>query len=250
MTDYTVVNLSGGKDSTAMFLRMVEIGEHIDEVVSCDTTKEFPAMYRHIERLRQVAERNGIKFTVLRADKDYDYLMFEHIPNRINKDLEGHKGYSWAGCISRWCTAKLKVDVMEKYFRALRKTHNLVQCIGIAEDEQRRLERQYAKKDGYRFPLVEWGWTEQMCLDYCYSQGYDWEGLYGIFKRVSCWCCPLQSLAELKKLRKHFPDLWEELRDMDSRAWRKFKPDYSVEDLERRFAAEDAQIQFDLEEQK
>jgi 3'-phosphoadenosine 5'-phosphosulfate sulfotransferase (PAPS reductase)/FAD synthetase len=225
---------------------MVETGEHIDEVVSCDTTKEFPAMYRHIERLREVAERNGIKFTVLRAERDFDYYMFDHMPKRKNDALEGRKGYSWAGCISRWCTAKLKVDVMEKYFRALRKTHNLVQCIGIAEDEQRRLERQYAKKDGYRFPLVEWGWTEQMCLDYCYSQGYDWEGLYGIFKRVSCWCCPLQSLAELKKLRKHFPDLWEELREMDKRTWRKFKPDYSVEDLERRFADEDKQITMEV----
>lgn len=248
MTEYTVVNLSGGKDSTAMFLRMVEIGEHIDEVVSCDTTKEFPAMYRHIDRLREVAERNGIKFTVLRAEHDFDYYFAEKTV--VSAKYENRKGYSWAGPLNRWCTSKMKISIMEKYFRALRKTHNLVQCIGIAEDEQRRLERQYAKKDRYRFPLVEWGWTEQMCLDYCYSQGYDWEGLYGIFKRVSCWCCPLKSLAELKKLRKHFPDLWEELRDMDRRTWRKFKPDYSVEDLERRFAAEDAQIEFDLEEQK
>jgi 3'-phosphoadenosine 5'-phosphosulfate sulfotransferase (PAPS reductase)/FAD synthetase len=225
---------------------MVETGEHIDEVVSCDTTKEFPAMYRHIDRLRRVAEENGIKFTVLRAEHDFDYFMFDHTPKRKNDALEGLQGYSWAGCINRWCTAKLKVDVMERYFRELRKMHNLVQCIGIAEDEQRRLERQYAQKDGYRFPLVEWGWTEQMCLDYCYSQGYDWEGLYGIFKRVSCWCCPLQSLAELKKLRKHFPDLWKELREMDKRTWRKFKPDYSVEDLERRFADEDKQITMEV----
>jgi 3'-phosphoadenosine 5'-phosphosulfate sulfotransferase (PAPS reductase)/FAD synthetase len=85
-----------------------------------------------------------------------------------------------------------------------------------------------------------------MCLDYCYEQGYDWEGLYDIFKRVSCWCCPLQSLAELKKLRKHFPDLWKELREMDKRTWRKFNPDYSVEDLERRFADEDKQITMEV----
>lgn len=60
MNDYIVVSFSGGKDSTAMLLRMIELGEHIDEVICCDTTKEFPAMYRHIERVRQVAV-NGLK---------------------------------------------------------------------------------------------------------------------------------------------------------------------------------------------
>ena len=45
---------SGGKDSTAMVLRMIEMGEHIDEVVSCDTYKEFPAMYRHIEKVKKL----------------------------------------------------------------------------------------------------------------------------------------------------------------------------------------------------
>jgi tRNA(Ile)-lysidine synthase TilS/MesJ len=39
---YTVVSFSGGKDSTAMLLKMLELGEPIDEVVCCDTYKEFP----------------------------------------------------------------------------------------------------------------------------------------------------------------------------------------------------------------
>ena len=52
-SDWIVVSFSGGKDSTAMLLRMIELGEHIDEVVCCDTYKEFPAMYRHIEKVRR-----------------------------------------------------------------------------------------------------------------------------------------------------------------------------------------------------
>lgn len=34
---YIVVSFSGGKDSTAMLLHMIELGEHIDEVISADT---------------------------------------------------------------------------------------------------------------------------------------------------------------------------------------------------------------------
>ena len=89
-----------------------------------------------------------------------------------------------------------------------------------------------------RMPLVEWGWTEKDCLDYCYANGFDWDGLYDIFHRVSCWCCPLQSLQELRNLREHFPELWEELKEMDKRVWRPFKEDYSVEELEIRFDLE------------
>ena len=37
--------------------------------------------------------------------------------------------------------------------------------------------------------------------EYCYDHGFDWDGLYEIFRRVSCWCCPLQSLSELRKRR-------------------------------------------------
>lgn len=240
--DYVVVNFSGGKDSTALLLRMVELGERIDEVVCCDTYKEFPAMYRHVEKVRKVIEGKGIKFTVLRAEKTFDYYMFEYMPKRKNPNLVGLKGLSWAGSRQRWCTSKLKVEVINRYFGELRKKYNVIQCIGIAADESYRLERKNNQQDNQRHPLVEWGWSEKDCLEYCYGKGYDWEGLYKLFSRVSCWCCPLQSLEELRKLRKHFPELWEELKEMDRRTWRTFKPGYSVEMLEKRFDFEEERL--------
>lgn len=33
--------------------------------------------------------------------------------------------------------------------------------------------------------------------------------------------------------------MWEELTDMDRRTWRKFKPDYTVEELDKRFKFEE-----------
>ena len=42
---YYVVSFSGGKDSTALLLRLLELNEPIDEVIFCDTYKEFPQMY-------------------------------------------------------------------------------------------------------------------------------------------------------------------------------------------------------------
>ena len=242
--DWIVVSFSGGKDSTAMLLRMIELGEHIDEVVCCDTYKEFPAMYRHIDKVQKVVEDAGIKFTMLRSEKSFDYLMFEEKKTR-GKHAD-KLGRGWATNRIRWCTGELKRDVIRKYYRELNATHNVIQCIGIATDEAYRLERKNNQKEDNRHPLIEWGWDEKTCLQYCYDKGYDWEGLYEIYDRVSCWCCPLKSLEELRKLRKHHPHLWEELKDMDNRSWNRFTFRYSVEDLDKRFAFEEERIAQDL----
>ena len=236
---YIVVNFSGGKDSTAMVLRMIELGEHIDEVVCCDTTKEFPAMYRHIDMVRIAVEDAGIKFTLIRAEYDFDHYMFDKKIKRRKPNSKPPFGNAWPLPTTRWCTTLLKKQPIDSYLKQLRQTHNVIQCIGIAADEAYRLERANNQNPNHRHPLVEWGWTEADCLKYCYDHGYDWNGLYEIFSRVSCWCCPLKPLDELRKLRKYFPDLWEELKNMDSRSWNQFKENYSVDDIEIRFRLEE-----------
>ena len=48
---FHAVSLSGGKDSTAMLLLMIERGMPIDMVLSADTGMEFPEMYEHLAKL-------------------------------------------------------------------------------------------------------------------------------------------------------------------------------------------------------
>lgn len=225
-----------------MLLRMIELGEHIDEVVCCDTYKEFPAMYRHIEKVKKVVEDAGIKFTMLKAEKDFDYYFAEHQPKRRNPELADLKGNSWPYARNRWCTNKLKLTPIRRYFTEMRKHYDIIQCKGLAADEAYRLDRELNQDPNHRHPLVEWGWTEADCLKYCYDHGYDWEGLYELFSRVSCWCCPLQPVGELRKLRKQFPELWQELREMDKKAWVPFKMNRSVEEWEIRFAFEEERL--------
>lgn len=50
---YHLVSLSGGKDSTAMLLGMIERGMQIDCILFCDTGLEFPAMYDHLDKLER-----------------------------------------------------------------------------------------------------------------------------------------------------------------------------------------------------
>ena len=229
-----VASLSGGKDSTAMVLRLIEEKYPLDLVLFCDTGLEFPQMYEHIEKLEKVIPVPLVK---LKAEKSFEYYLLEHRPKiRRSKNLKSHDaGYSWADARHRWCTSVLKVRVIDKYLRELKEKYEVIQYIGIAADEKRRIRE-------HRYPLVEWGMTEKECLEYCYARGYDWGGLYSIFRRVSCWCCPLQPLDELRKLRKYFPELWDKLLEWQSKTWRKFKETYSVQELDIRFRFEEERI--------
>ena len=63
-----VVSLSGGKDSTAMLLRMLEEGMPVDIILFCDTGLEFEGMYHHIEKLEKYIGR-----PITRLKSNYDF---------------------------------------------------------------------------------------------------------------------------------------------------------------------------------
>lgn len=220
-----VLSLSGGKDSTAMLLRLLEENRPVDLILFCDTGIEFPQMYEHINRLEAYINRPIIR---LKAEHDFEYYFNEYSPKRKNPALAQYRGMSWAGPRNRWCTGMLKIRVIDTYLKKLKENYTLIQYVGIAADETDRLKDKC-------YPLVEWGMTEKDCLAYCYAKGFDWGGLYRIFSRISCWCCPLQGLNELRKLYRYFPDLWKRLEEWDENTWRSFRKDYSVRQLAVRF---------------
>lgn len=221
--EYHVVSFSGGKDSTAMLLRMLELGMRVDEIIFCDTGMEFPQMYEHVDKVERCI---GRPITRLKAEHDFEYMLLHYKIHARNGNIK--HGYGFANMRHRWCTAYFKRDMMR---RSLRGRKNIVWYVGIAADEPQRIKDK-------RYPLVDWGWTEADALKYCYDKGFDWDGLYKIFRRVSCWCCPLKSIDECRKLRKHFPDLWKKLREWDRQTWRKFKADWTVDELDARFDLE------------
>ena len=231
-----IVSFSGGKDSTAMLLKMVELNMQIDEIIFLDTGVEFPDMYNHIKK---VEEYIGRKITVLRNEKGlFEYWLLHHVKTRGK--YKGQQGYSWADHRARWCTAMLKVQVSNKYIKSKYKDYQVILYQGIAVDETERLDRKSGSEIGsiVRYPLAEWNMTEQDALNYCYSKGFDWNGLYEKFKRLSCFCCPLQSLKELRVLYTDYPDLWNIMKDWDSKTYRKFRSDYSILELEEKFKRE------------
>ena len=249
---FSAVSLSGGKDSSCLLLLMIEKGLPIDCVLYADTGMEFPEMEAHIARLDDFLYRErGLHITTLQHPHGFEWMMFEEPKQKISC-LERRArlgippyGNGWPGIKVRWCTGQLKTHLITKEVNRLKKEKNALHHIGIAADEAHRCKDDYHN----HYPLVEWGITEAQALQICYDRGYDWGGLYEIYRRASCWCCPFQRIDELRKLRRHHPELWVRLLDMDNRARAmfgpgplgQFKQNWSVARLEERFAREDAE---------
>lgn len=244
---FHAVSLSGGKDSTAMLLLMIEKGMPIDMVLYADTGMEFPEMYAHIAKVdAYLFAQRGIHITVLRHPRGFEYLMFDE-PKQKPSSIENRQklgiplfGNGWPGIRVRWCTGALKTKLINKEVKRLKGELGALHYIGIAADEAWRC-------NGEQYPLVDWGITEAQALQICYDRGFDFGGLYKIYHRCSCWCCPFQRIGELRKLRIHHPDLWQKLLDLDRRARQQFGPgplgqfksNWSVEQLDARFQKEE-----------
>ena len=246
-----IVSLSGGKDSTAMLLRMLELGERVDDIVFFDTGWEFPGMYDHLDLLEN---RTGRAITRLKPRIPFDYRLIFH-PVRSKKDRPEHNivkgrvyryGSGWPSSLRRWCTRE-KINTIERYLKRQYALKNIIMCVGFASDESgRETSTMQSKVYNYRYPLIEWSWPESKCLEYCRYLGYDWGGLYEHFRRVSCYCCPLQRIGELRQLRSHHPGLWQKMLKMDRKIPNNvgFRNYDTVVDLEERFALEESQLEF------
>ena len=196
-----VVSLSGGKDSTAMLLLMLERGERVDHIVFFDTYLEFPEMYDHLVKLQDYIGKN---IEVIVPDRHFLFVAGGLENN--SKTFGSRHGYGMPTFKRRWCTNE-KISQIKRW-----KKENIqgdyVDCIGIASDEQHRVK----PHPGKRYPLVEMGISEKQALKVCYDRGFYFGGLYKIFDRVSCWCCPLGGVSRMRKLYNYFPVLWEKAK--------------------------------------
>ena len=119
----------------------------------------------------------------------------------------------------------------------------MIQYVGIAYDEPKRLERIH--KDRYKISLLEkYRYTEKMALELC--RKYDLlSPIYDTGTRGGCWFCMNMRVKEMRQFRKEHPDLWYELVELGKTpnlCSYGFKYGATIQSIEDRFKGEDLQL--------
>ena len=245
-----VASISYGKDSLAMLHVITEVlKQPLDRIITAevwatdDIQADLPPMVEFKDAADEIIEKRwGIKverFCALEEDgrkRTYEKCFYKR-HTKSNKDYKIGNIYGFPYLRGAWCNGLLKMDAVKRANST--KGEKDVSYIGIAADESVRVER-HRKRDGVVLPLVEAGWTEQMCFDWC-KENKLLSPLYATANRGGCWFCHNQGNEQLRLLRKNYPELWTLLLKWDDDApwYAKFKPGRTVHDYEKRFQLED-----------
>jgi len=206
-----MVCFSGGKDSTAMLLRMLELDDPINYPVNSiffsDTTFEFPELYEYIKRVQQYLDVNyperGLKIEMLKASKTWEDWFYGKITRGKKEGQVRGAPYTTSPC---WWSREAKVIPLDR--EGVKYTY---QYVGIAVDETKRQNKAHERM---RFPLVEWGWTEQDCMEYLDYLGLG-NPLYQNFNRLGCFHCIKQPTSSWYALWENYPELWKIAKHWD-----------------------------------
>ena len=250
-----ILCISGGKDSTATAILALEHGEPLDMAVYCEVmfdqeiSGEVPEhrdfMYHTV--IPWLKDK-GVSVSVVRGGKSY-LDSFYHVIQKPRTNGSRAKGKYRAFPIAGRCTINrdCKTGPMSKFFTA-NGLQDAVQYIGIAADEQKRLER----LDGVKKVslLAKYGYTEEMAAELCKQYGL-YSPAYQYSDRNGCWFCPNCKISEFAEFKRRHPDLWQRLLDLgkeDNLVSNKFRYDMTIEDVDREISMQAAQLRlWDLE---
>lgn len=192
-----VVALSGGKDSTALALRLKETVPR-DYIYFCTPTGNEPqALVDHWNRLEHLL---GAPITYVTNGTLVGLIeKFDALPN--------HR--------QRWCTRILKIEPCIAF---LAKVAPAVLYVGLRADEPPE-ERAgiYGNYAEYRYPLREWGWNLREVLSFLKERGVV------IPKRTDCKWCFGQRLIEWKRLLLEDPVAYEEAVQLEKKMGHTFR---------------------------
>lgn len=222
-----ILMISGGKDSVAIAVRSKELGIVYDRYLFADTGVEFNEMFDYIKKIENYLE---IKIEIHKNEKTtWDKWFYgKWTSGKYEGKIRGFPFVVGSGC---WAKRELKIKPITK----AQGKGNII-YIGIAKDEKHRtLSKEYNNCDNeYKFPLIEWGWSELDCLQYLKSKNL-LNPLYKKFKRTGCWCCPKQNKQSLQILFQEYPLKWKKLKQYERDSPQGFHPDYNLTSLEKEF---------------
>lgn len=243
-----IVAYSGGKDSLATLLHVLDEWSKTPIVTFCDTGWEHEKTYAHNDYVQNLL---GIKFNVLKSKKWKNFVYLSVKKKRV------------ASTKARFCTEKLKVEPMIDFVLSQKESVIVFQGIRAQESISRSMmqsqcnyfkyyfeprkfkcgckDRAHKKRvnecpnkkpvfDTYRKKdVIKWcseysadvirpifDWTAMEVFEYIKAHGLKPNPLYFEgFSRVGCFPCIMCRHSEVKLIAKKYPEHIQKIRDVE-----------------------------------
>ena len=213
MTGETVAFWSGHANSSAMCLRMVEIGHPPDLIVHAVTGLEYPEVYDFMDAFEKMIGISVVRENIIEKKPNYEFDKYFNQPfcrGRFTGSIHGFP--MMAGRC--WHKANVKNPVYRKYERFAKETYT-----GMTVDERNRT----SPNPRYKYPLIEWGWSAGMSIYYLKKRGIPHRIYDRGFKRLGCIFCPNMSQNDLYIIFRDYPLIWDKLLDYENKSPRKMR---------------------------
>lgn len=219
-----VANHSGGKDSQAMLIRLLEIVPRGQLVVIHASLGEVE-WEGALELAKKQADDAGLPFIVANAVKTF----LEMVEHRYEV-RPGPNSSCWPSASNRQCTSDLKRGPIEREIRRYAKANgftSIVTCLGIRAAESPGRAKRAAMTYSERNSVAGRAWYEWLPIHDLTTaavfgliagagQKPHWAYAEGN-QRVSCVFCIMGSAGDLANGARHRPELFAKYREIEAR---------------------------------
>lgn len=203
-----------GTNSTALLIGMHEIGIKPDYITFADTGGEKPHTYKHMIDLNKWLKKVGFPEIVVvkKVDKHGDILTLED--NCLQQNMLPSIAYGFKSC-----SQKYKIAPQDKFFNNLPEAkkiwkagEKITKYIGYDAGEERRAKIYDSDKYDFEYPLIEWGWEREDCVDAINRAGIP------LPSKSACFYCPSSKQNEIRELEAIYPELMDRAIKMEEGA--------------------------------
>jgi hypothetical protein len=188
------LSFGGGVNSVAMMLYLLDEGWDF-EAVFVNHGTDWPETYEYLDMFQEWLDKKGVKpVIVLRPEVQGSDNLYDHcLAKKIVPSF-----------MSRWCTDKFKVRVLQKYYQK-----PCFQCIGIDAGEIKRAKISTDKEVEKRYPLIEADIDRTGCVNLIKKHGLP------VPMKSGCYICPFQRKSQWVELRYKHPCLFKRAVDLE-----------------------------------
>ena len=206
-----IVSWGGGVNSTAVLVGLKQRSMKPDVILFADTGGERPETYAYLETLQKwLLVQEWPAVVVLHKNSMYASLE----DNCLSKGMLPSLAYGFKSCSDKW-----KRQPQDQYANHLEIARScwaagkkVVKALGFDAGELRRAHIAEDRQYRYWYPLIEWGWYREDCVNAIEAAGLP------VPRKSSCFFCPASKKSEVIALSKEHPDLFQRAVEMERHA--------------------------------